>query len=128
MESFIWSKRSLRNLEGIHPDLRKVCDLALKLSKYDFIVVEGLRTIEQQRIYVSEGKSQTMNSRHLTGHAVDFAPIVNGNVTWTNVACKVVANAFKAAAEQLGIQITWGGDWKGFVDADHIELDHSIYA
>jgi peptidoglycan L-alanyl-D-glutamate endopeptidase CwlK len=122
-----WSDRSLRNLEGIHPDLRKVCDLALQLSEDDFIIVEGLRSLEQQRIYVAEGKSQTMNSRHLDGHAVDYAPIVDGKVTWSEDACKAVADAFKEAAEQLGIKIVWGGDWKGFVDADHIELDRHVY-
>lgn len=125
----IWSKRSLGNLEGIHPDLRKVCDLALQLSKYDFTITDGLRTLEEQKHYVAIGASQTMKSNHLTGHAIDFVPYYDNsaqpNAPWD--IYKAVADAFKEAALQLGVSIVWGGDWKGFVDGCHIELN-KVYA
>ena len=80
-----FSKRSLRNLEGVHPLLVNVVHRALELSNIDFTVVEGLRTIEKQREYVAKGASKTMNSYHLKqkdgyGHAVDIYPYYNGSV------------------------------------------------
>jgi len=70
-----YSARSLKNLNGIHPDLRRVIDRALLDSPLDFVVIEGLRTKERQKQLVASGASKTMNSRHLTGHAVDLVPI-----------------------------------------------------
>lgn len=125
--SFKWSARSLRELKGIHPDLRKVCDLALKLSHIDFLIVDGLRTVEEQREYVRKGASKTMKSNHLKGHAVDFAVIINGKVSWHSGSMKEVAQCFKRAAAELGIKIKWGGDWRTFKDYPHIELDQSVY-
>lgn len=127
MENFKWSRRSLEQLRGIHPDLRKVTDLALKLSEVDFIITDGLRTEEEQRELVRKGASRTMRSRHLTGHAIDFVAIVNNKVRYDAVHMKRIAHAFKMAAKQLGIPIEWGGDWKSFVDTPHIELDRKVY-
>lgn len=125
--SFKWSRRSLRELEGIHPDLRKVTDLALKLSPVDFIITDGLRTIEEQRAYVARGASKTMRSRHLTGHAVDFVAYVDRKVTYNYKYMKQIADAFKEAAAQLSIPIDWGGDWKSFKDTPHVELNRKVY-
>lgn len=128
--AFKWSKRSLRELEGIHPDLRKVTDRALELSPIDFIITDGLRTLAEQRKHVASGASKTMNSRHLTGHAVDFVAYasVGGNkkkVTYKETYMRQVADAFKQAAKELGIPITRGIDW-GW-DSPHIELNKSHY-
>lgn len=130
MKNFVWSKRSLANLEGIHPDLRRVCDLALKLSEHDFVIVDGLRTIEEQKHFIKIGASKTMNSNHLTGHAIDFAPWYDGGAQPKAPfeLYKKIADAFKAAALELGISIIWGGDWKRFVDGPHIELDRRVFA
>lgn len=81
-------------MEGIHPDLRRVADLALKLSVYDFTITDGLRTIEEQREYVARGVSWTMNSRHLTGHAIDYAVIMYGKCRWEFPVMQAVAAAF----------------------------------
>jgi peptidoglycan LD-endopeptidase CwlK len=122
--AFTWSQRSLKNMEGLHPDLRKVCDLALQLSPLDFTIIGGRRSLAQQRIYVKQGKSQTMNSRHLYGLAVDYC---GAGGSFDAKVLRLIAGAFKEAAKQLDIPITWGGDWKGFVDDDHIELAKSKY-
>ena len=130
---FKWSKRSLKQLEefgGIHKDLRKVTDLALQLSPIDFIITDGRRTIAEQRKHVANGASKTMKSRHLTGHAVDFVAYVkvDGNtmkVSYKETYMRQVADAFSAAAKQLGIPITRGIDW-GW-DSPHIELDKKKY-
>jgi peptidoglycan L-alanyl-D-glutamate endopeptidase CwlK len=66
--------RSLQNLSGVHPDLVAVVKRAVEITEQDFSVIEGIRNINRQRELVKTGKSTTMNSRHLTGHAVDIAP------------------------------------------------------
>ncbi len=125
-----FSKRSLANLEGVHPDLRKVCDLAIELCqsvKIDFIITDGCRTIEEQRVFVATGKSKTMHSRHLGGMAIDYVALIDGRVTYDVDAMEEIADLFKAAADELGIPIKWGGDWKTFKDTPHIELDKGVY-
>lgn len=123
-----WSARSLRSLEGIHPDLRRVMDKALQDSPVDFVVIEGLRTKERQKELVASGASWTMNSRHLTGHAVDVVPIgPNGKVAFDWPLYDRLAPAVKKAAEDLGVKIEWGGDWPKRRDGPHFELDRNDY-
>lgn len=124
---FRFSKRSLRNLDGIHPDLMLVAVKALALTKVDFIVTDGLRTIEEQKALVAKGASKTMNSRHLTGHAIDFVAYCWGKVTYDPKLMEAVASAFKQASAELKIPIVWGGDWAKFKDTPHIELDRKVY-
>jgi peptidoglycan L-alanyl-D-glutamate endopeptidase CwlK len=125
--SFTLSARSLRRLEGVHPDLVRVIKRAIQTSTVDFTVLEGVRTLATQRKYVATGKSKTMNSRHLTGHAVDIAPVVNGSVSWNWDHFYPLADAVKAAAKAEGVPITWGGDWRSFKDGPHWELPWAQY-
>lgn len=124
---FKFSKRSLKELEGIHPDLLRVTCRALELTPIDFIITDGLRTIEEQRAYVARGASKTMKSRHLSGKAVDFVAYKNGKATYDVKLMTQIADAFKKAANELGVLIEWGGDWKTFKDTPHIELDRRKY-
>ena len=130
--TYALGKRSLERLVGVHPDLVRVVKRAIELTDHDFSVIEGLRTIETQRAYVAKGASKTMNSRHLTGHAVDLYPV--GRPTpWDK--CPVVAAAMLAAAVELDVAIRWGGDWnmngdsrdEKFYDGPHFELLRSKY-
>jgi len=116
--------RSERNLKGVHPDLVRVVRRAAK--NVDFIVTDGLRTQARQRQLVEAGASWTMNSRHLTGHAVDVAALVGGKVRWDWPLYAIIAKEMKAAAEALNIPIVWGGDWKK-KDGPHFELDRKHY-
>lgn len=125
MSNFKLSKRSLSKLDGVHPALVDVVQRAITLSPVDFVVIEGVRSVERQRELKASGASQTMNSRHLTGHAVDLAPWV-GEVRWDWPLFYPMAAAMKAAAEELGVKIVWGGDWK-FKDGPHFELDRRYY-
>ena len=79
---FNLSQTSLDKLKGVNPRLDMVVKRAIQISKQDFAVNEGLRTIERQRQLVKSGASQTMNSRHISGAAVDLVPIINGKVSW----------------------------------------------
>lgn len=124
---FKFSKRSETNLQGVHPGLVKLVRATLANSPYDFGITEGLRSKEQQAKNVAAGASQTMNSRHLTGHAIDFVVYLGKDITWEWKYYQAVADAFKAEAKKLGIAIVWGGDWTTLKDGPHIELDRKVY-
>jgi peptidoglycan LD-endopeptidase CwlK len=116
--------RSLQNLSGVHPDLVAVVKRAIELTEQDFTVLEGIRNINRQRELVKTGKSTTMNSRHLTGHAVDLAP---WPISWEWEGFYPIADAMKAAAEELDVNLEWGGDWKSFPDGPHFQLSRKTY-
>jgi peptidoglycan L-alanyl-D-glutamate endopeptidase CwlK len=119
--------RSRSRLKGVHPDLVKVVELALSYSPHDFTITEGLRSVARQRELKAAGASQTMNSRHITGHAIDFAVLIGGKVRWDWPLYGQVAAAFKEAAKELNVPIIWGGSWKSLRDGPHIELDRRKY-
>jgi len=121
------SNRSLRRLQGIHPDLKRVVKRAIKLTEVDFTVLEGLRTLRRQRLLVEKGASRTMRSRHLTGHAVDLGAYVAGQVRWDWPLYYKIADAMKLAAKKEGVNIEWGGDWKSFKDGPHYQLPRDEY-
>ena len=125
--SFKLGKRSLSNLEGVHPDLVKVVNRAIELTQVDFTVIEGLRTKERQAQLLKEKKTTTSNSRHLTGHAVDLAAWVDNTVSWEWKYYYQIADAMKKAASELNVSIEWGGDWKKFKDGPHFQLIWSKY-
>ena len=124
--SYSFGARSLKRLEGVHPDLVRVMELALSRSPVDFTVIEGLRTLARQKQYMAAGATRTMNSRHLTGHAVDIAPFVGGTVRWDWPLYHRIAPIVKQAATDLDVPITWGGDWR-FKDGPHFELAWKAY-
>ena len=119
-----FSKRSLDNLKGVDERLVKLMEEVLSISPYDFGITEGLRTIEKQKEYVRTGKSQTMNSYHLKGKAVDIVVYKAGKVTWDLKYYKEIADLVKKIAEHDGLKITWGGDWKTLVDGPHFQLEN----
>lgn len=142
------SKRSLNKLKGVNPNLVDVVKLAITLTKQDFSVICGLRTKEEQAKLLAEGKTQTLNSNHITGHAVDLAAY-NGGISWEIEDYYEIAEAIRTAAKELNVRVRWGGFWlaplnsttapakdlvriyidtrraqgqKPFLDAVHIEL------
>jgi len=115
----------MQNLSGVHPDLVSVVKRAIQITEQDFTVIEGIRNLNRQRELFKAGKSKTLNSRHLTGHAVDMVP---WPVDWNDLdRFEVVAEAMKEAAEELNVELDWGGDWKSFYDGPHFELDRKVY-
>jgi len=120
--SFSLSERSKINLEGVDIRLVRIVEQAIKETAIDFTVTEGLRTPERQQQLVNDGYSQTMKSKHLTGHAVDLVAIVNGKVSWDKEHYPEIARAMKKAASDQQVKIRWGGDFKSFFDGPHWEL------
>ena len=125
---YSFSQRSKDRLKGVHPDMVKVMQEAIKESPLDFGITEGVRTLERQKELFEAGKSQTMNSRHLKGFAVDIAVFEGGKLTWEFPKYQIVADHIKKVAKDLGIPIVWGGDWVSFKDGPHFELNRSKYA
>jgi len=119
------SLRSKQRLSGVHPDLVDVVKRAIEITEQDFSVTEGIRHIERQRQLVATGKSTTLNSRHLTGHAVDLVPYP---VSWDWEHFYPIADAMKQAAEELDVDLEWGGDWKSFPDGPHFQLSWKKYS
>lgn len=153
MSGFLLGQKSLRTLRGVHDDLVRVVRAAIQLTTCDFTVLEGLRSQMRQAELVAAGASQTMNSRHLTGHAVDLGALVNGVLRWDWPCYFQIARAMHLAADAEGVRITWGGCWdrdlaaitdpeaacaayvsrrngqgKGaFIDGPHYQLDWTEY-
>lgn len=132
------NKASLDKLKGVHPDLVRVIKRASEDGKADFIVVEGLRTLERQKELKKAGATKILNSRHITGHAVDVVPLVDGKPRWDWSLYLPLAERIRAAAIKEKVPIRWGGNWsslndikgkitssmlsKSFPDGPHFEL------
>ena len=121
------NKKSIDRLSGVHPDLVAVVKSAIELSDIDFQVIEGVRSKARQEQLFKAGASKTLNSRHLTGHAVDLCALINDSVRWDWPLYFKIADAMKQAASQLKISIEWGGDWRTFKDGPHFELSRKVY-
>ncbi len=131
---FKFSQRSENNLRGVNPVLVAIIRRALELSPVDFAVIEGLRTPEKQAEYVSKGSSQTRNSRHLTGDAVDILPsAMKPGMDWNENAhlFEPVLHAISAAAFERGVMLRFGKNWQSdpslpvqtkFPDYPHVEI------
>ena len=125
--AFKLSQKSIDRLSGVHQDLVDVVKRAIEITEVDFAVLEGVRSVARQEQLVKAGASQTMKSRHITGHAVDLGAIVNGSVRWDWPLYHKIALAMKASAIELQISIEWGGDWKTFPDGPHFQLTWDQY-
>lgn len=133
--AYVLGKRSKENLKGIHPDLVKVVERAIEITEQDFTVIEGVRTLQRQKELYAQGRTKPgpivtkadgvkNKSNHQAkedgkGHAVDIVPYP---VDWDSIGkFQLVGDAMKKAADELGIKIVWGGDWR-MRDYPHFEL------
>lgn len=134
------NQRSEKSLSGVHPALvkviRKTAELIDDDSELKFIVTEGLRTLERQKQLLADGKSKTLNSKHITGHAVDLAvwfdydkdKVVDSNeISWKFEFYKRLNDIVQQAANECNVEVEWGGSWKSFVDCPHFQIDPATY-
>lgn len=150
---FNLSRRSEERLAGVHNDLGRVVRLAIRKTSVDFGVLEGLRSATRQKQLVAQGKSKTLDGRHITGHAVDLGAYVGGQVSWDWEHYYKIAEAVRDAAVELKVPVVWGGVWDkrlnllhdtrqavadyvqsrkvlgktAFIDGPHFELDRKAY-
>lgn len=126
---FDLSARDKARLKALHPDLVRVVEAAAQFARDRFMVIEGLRTEARQKQLVRDGASRTMNSRHLTGHAVDLAPLLaDRSIPWNQWwRFAEMAEDVKRAAQHVGVPIEWGGDWPRFKDGPHFQLPRDNY-
>lgn len=144
-------ERSRKRLTGVHPDLVKVVTEALQNCTVNFLVTEGLRTLERQKQLLAAGASTTLRSRHLTGHAIDVAAFIdldgdnskdpNEEIRWDWPLYYPIAESFRVAGEKLNIPVEWGGHWRllngggpvkegdlaKFADGPHFQLSWDKY-
>ena len=105
------STRSQERLMGVEPELKEVVYEAIKVTKIDFGVIEGLRTEEKQKQLVESGASQTMKSKHLEGRAVDLMAYIGGRGSWELNVYDEIADAMKEAAVKVDVAVRWGAAW-----------------
>ena len=116
MSNFKLSKRSIGKLKGVHPEMVDTVMLAIRLTRVDFGITCGLRTLQEQKRLVATGRSQTMNSKHIPqsdeySHAVDVLAYVDGEVCWELNVYDEICDAMAAAAKETGASIKWGAAW-----------------
>ena len=114
--AFKLSTRSKNKLEGVHPDMVAVVERAIELTKVDFGVTYGVRSLAEQEKLVASGRSQTMKSKHLIqdsgySHAVDVVAYDGSDVIWEINVYDDICDAFKQAAEEKGVAVKWGAAW-----------------
>jgi len=125
--SLVLGKRSLSNLVGVHPDLVSVVKRAIEITDQDFTVIEGRRSYSRQKELVRKGFSKTMNSRHLTGHAVDIVPYpIAHRLSYPDSKWISVSEALLYAADELDVDLGWGYAMWGW-DKPHWELSRRTY-
>lgn len=111
MSRFKFSNRSRQRMVGVHEDMVAVCERAIELTRVDFGITEGLRTLERQKELVEQRRSQTLKSKHLEGLAVDVAAYFGSDVSWDINVYDDIADAFVEASRELSVPIRWGGAW-----------------
>tara|TARA_R110002167_G_scaffold295213_1_gene499792 strand:- start:363 stop:830 length:468 start_codon:yes stop_codon:yes gene_type:complete len=114
--AFRLSGRSITRLEGVHPDLVSTVKRAIELTKVDFGITCGVRTVAEQKALVARGASQTMNSKHLPqssgfSHAVDLIAYVGPRISWELNLYDDIADAMSEAANEVGCDMKWGAAW-----------------
>jgi len=115
-------------LIGVHPDLVRLVRHLERTTTMPFAVTDGLRTKEQQEALVAKGASKTLNSRHLTGHALDIVPLTDdGRPSWTWTLIWTFVPIVEHAAKELGISLESGARWTSFPDGAHYQLPRSKY-
>lgn len=109
--TFKLSTRSLGHLAGVDEGLVAVVKHAIKVTKIDFGVIEGVRTVKEQKELVARGASQTMKSKHLVGDAVDLMAYIGPRASWELNLYDDIADAMKEGAKEVSVPLRWGAAW-----------------
>lgn len=140
--SYELSEKSLEKFKTLHPDLQKILSELIKV--YDFAIIEGHRTLEQQQQYYKEGKSKLDGVNNKSKHqsypslAVDIMPYKKGTNAFSGDELdtmrfyfmmgmvKVIAHNLLDKGE-ISHGVRFGLDWDGddtFTDQTFHDLPH----
>ena len=112
----VWDTRSTNEIKHLHPAIRNKVAKLINYAENQGVklrILEGIRTQETQNHYFYVKKTtQTLNSFHLYGLAVDLYDVTNQQY---GAPIEIVKYA-----EKLGFE--WGGGWTGFVDKPHFQF------
>jgi len=109
--AFKLSSRSMKKLKGVDEGLVAVVKDAIGITKVDFGVTFGLRTLEEQKKLYESGRSQTMKSKHLEGRAVDLVAYFGSDISWEINVYDDICDAMAEAAKKNDVAIKWGAAW-----------------
>ena len=109
--TFKLSSRSMKKLKGVDEGLVAVVKDAIGITKIDFGVTFGLRTLEEQKKLYESGRSQTMKSKHLDGRAVDLVAYFGSDISWELNVYDDICDAMAEAARKNNVAIKWGAAW-----------------
>ena len=130
---FELSGKSKSHLVDVHPDLVRLAHRAIKHSRIDFGISEGVRSEDRQYELYHQKKTTTLYSQHFIkestgyGHAIDIFAYINGQANWNFRNYGPLIQAFQTEAIALGIQVQFGHLWKEFQDSPHIQLNPRYY-
>lgn len=105
------SKTSLKRLEGVDEKLVNVVKQAIEITTIDFGVIEGLRSLRRQKQLYANGATQTLNSKHIEGKAVDLVAYLGSRISWELNLYDNIADAIRIAAIENQVPIRWGAAW-----------------
>jgi peptidoglycan LD-endopeptidase CwlK len=109
--AFKLSSRSMKKLKGVDKGIVAVVKDAISITKVDFGVTFGLRTLEEQKKLYESGRSQTMKSKHLEGRAVDLVAYFGSDISWELNVYDDICDAMAEAARKNDVAIKWGAAW-----------------
>ena len=120
---FHFSTKSKNILNSVNPKLQKLFNEVIKY--YDISIISGFRTVEEQQELFKQNRSKCDGinkiSKHQTRNAVDIVPYP---INWEDInKFHEVAGCIKTIANQQGLKIIWGVDWKSFKDFPHWEIE-----
>jgi peptidoglycan L-alanyl-D-glutamate endopeptidase CwlK len=128
--TFVLGKASEANLLGVQPKLICCVRYAIKRTRVDFSVFEGLRDAARQAKLYASGASRTLKSDHLDGYAVDLVPYLDGRLQWQQPLCIEVARVMHQASRDLSVSLGWGAVWDrelATLDADNLDDEIEAY-
>jgi len=137
---FTFGNSSQSNMIELENDTIHLCNKALQISEYDFSIIDGFRTVKQQKMLYDRGVTECDGtiemSAHQSGLAIDVFPYVrdrNGGIMnmWNYDDPKVklvwyeIHRAFLRAGRLLGLNIELGLTYNidGGYDYPHIEIN-----
>ena len=128
----VFGDRSIKELQSCNDGL--IILFSDVVRNYDCTILQGHRTMEEQKANFRNGVTTTLASKHLSypSDAVDVSPYPIPD-NWGETDAKEMVKFYhfagyvKARAETLGIKVRWGGDWDSDKEFDDQTFDDLVH-